>query len=151
MDGVIIDSEPFHKACEKKIFRMLGISVSDEEHHSYVGTTHETMWSQIDFILKGLDIKHLVHSIISGEDVDKGKPYPEIFLKVAGMAGINPGSCLVIEDSFNGVTAAKNAKMKCIGYINPNSGDQELSKADMVVHSLEKISVRLIRNLLNNC
>jgi len=43
MDGVIIDSEPIHIASEKEIFNRMGIRLSDEEHHSFVGTTSEIM------------------------------------------------------------------------------------------------------------
>jgi len=48
MDGVIIDSEPIHQECEKKIFRLLGINISEEEHNTMVGTTDEVMWSRIN-------------------------------------------------------------------------------------------------------
>lgn len=105
---------------------------------------------QINYILENLGIKRYFHSTISGEDVKEGKPHPEIFLKAARSVGIDPESCVVIEDSHNGVTAAKNANMKCIGYKNPNSGNQDLSNADITVLSLKKISGALVKNVLNN-
>ncbi|MBN2813981.1 MAG: HAD family phosphatase, partial [Bacteroidales bacterium] len=196
MDGVIIDSEPIHQECEKRIFNLLGITVSDEEHSTLTGATDETMWSglgkrhnlplsvaeairlkksiylehlmretsieplpdvaqlivnlhkhgfllavassspheQIDFILKKFELSRYFHAIVSGEDVEAGKPHPEIFLKAADMLGVTPDSCLVIEDSHNGVTAAKRAGMKCIWFINPNSGNQDLiGKVDLLI------------------
>lgn len=209
MDGVIIDSEPIHQGCERKMFSLLGINVSDEEHNTLVGATDETMWStlgklhhlpisineaiqlkkslyleylkrennikplpylneliadlnehgfrlavassspheQIDYILKQFEIKRYFHAIISGEDVEAGKPHPEIFLKTANVIGVSSGSCVVIEDSHNGVTAAKNAGMKCIGFINPNSGNQDLNKADLLVNSLKNLSAKFIGKL----
>ena len=100
---------------------------------------------QIDYILNTFDIKHFFNSITSGEDVSMGKPNPEIFLTTAKSVGVEPKSCIVIEDSFNGITAAKNAGMKCIAYKNPNSGNQDLSKADMIITSFEEISLNLLR------
>ncbi|MEJ2355767.1 MAG: HAD family phosphatase, partial [candidate division WOR-3 bacterium] len=47
MDGVLIDSEPFHLVVNEKIFANLGINLSEDEYHSYIGTTHKDMWSTI--------------------------------------------------------------------------------------------------------
>jgi len=210
MDGVIINSEPIHQECERKIFKMLGIDVSGEEHNALVGATDETMWSrlailyklpiqiteaiqlkkslyleylkketyikpiphvaeviadlhkngfllalassspheQIDYILTDFELKRYFHSIVSGEDVAAGKPHPEIFLTAAQAVGVEPAACIVIEDSRNGITAAKKAGMKCIGYINSNSGDQDLSQADKVIKSFKDFSAKTICELL---
>ncbi|OZB90576.1 HAD family phosphatase [Paenibacillus sp. XY044] len=72
---------------------------------------------------------------LSGEEVESGKPAPDIFLHAAKLLGAEPSSCLVIEDSRNGVKAAKSAGMRCIGYLNPGSGRQDLSLADHVITS----------------
>ena len=210
MDGVIIDSEPIHQACERKIFKLLGINVSDEDHNALVGATDETMWTrlgnlydlpikvseaiqlkkslyleylkqetyikpipyipeliadlyknnfslalassspheQIDYILTGFDLKRYFQAVISGEEVRAGKPHPEIFLRAAELVGVDPSLCAVIEDSYNGVTAAKSANMICIGFVNPNSGNQDLSKADKIVSSFREVSVPLVNKLL---
>jgi len=47
MDGVLIDSEPFHLMVNKRIFEKLGINVSEEEYQNFIGTTHEYMWSTL--------------------------------------------------------------------------------------------------------
>jgi beta-phosphoglucomutase family hydrolase len=47
MDGVLIDSEPFHLMVNKRIFEKLGINVSEEEYQNFIGTTHEYMWSKL--------------------------------------------------------------------------------------------------------
>lgn len=91
------------------------------------------MRKNIDLILDKLDIKKYFDFIVSGEDVTRGKPNPDIFLKVANHYDKLPTDCIVIEDSTNGVLAAKSAGMFCIGYNNPNSGKQDLSKADLIV------------------
>ncbi|WP_432409701.1 HAD family hydrolase [Wukongibacter sp. M2B1] len=81
---------------------------------------------------------------ISGEDIEDGKPCPDIFLKAANELGVNPMECVVIEDSRNGVIAAKTAGMKCIGFKNRNSGNQDLSRADMVIDSLSQIDYKKV-------
>lgn len=95
----------------------------------------------INFIFKKLNITHFFDSIISAENIKHSKPNPEIFLKSSEDLGINPNNCLVIEDAELGVKAAKNAGMRCIGYKNPNSGNQDLSKADMVIDDFSKLTL----------
>ena len=48
MVGVISDSEPLHQRCEKDMFRLLGINVSDEVHDTLVGASDETIWTRLD-------------------------------------------------------------------------------------------------------
>ena len=90
----------------------------------------------IELVLKKLGITECFQVIVSGDEVEKGKPEPDIFLKAAELLKVSPENCIVLEDSQHGVNAAKNAGMKCIGFINPNSGNQDLSKADKVVSTL---------------
>lgn len=75
---------------------------------------------------------------ISGADLPTSKPHPEIFEKAAEMAQKKHQHCLVIEDSTNGVRAAKAANMVCVGFRNPNSGNQDLSAADLIIDSFEE-------------
>ncbi len=90
----------------------------------------------IELVLKKLGITECFQVIVSGDEVEKGKPEPDIFLKAAELLKVSPENCIVLEDSQHGVNAAKKAGMKCIGFINPNSGNQDLSKADKVVSTL---------------
>jgi len=80
----------------------------------------------------------LISTIISADDIEKGKPDPEIFLKAAEKIGIPPEECLVIEDAQAGVIAAKAAGMKCLALKSPGSHGQDLSQADRVISSLEE-------------
>jgi len=96
----------------------------------------------IEAVLEKLGIASHFHCVISGYEVERGKPDPDIFLKAASLLGVSPEDCLVIEDSGHGVKAAKAAGMKCIGYQNPNSGNQDLSKADRIVHSIRDIQLK---------
>jgi sugar-phosphatase len=65
-------------------------------------------------VLHKLQIKNKFQSVVSAEHLRYGKPHPEVFLKCAEQLGVEPGRCLVIEDSLNGVVAAKAASMRVI-------------------------------------
>lgn len=95
----------------------------------------------IDAALSKLEITPYFEIILSGEEVPQGKPAPDIYLETARLLGVTPGNCVVLEDSGAGVKAAKAAKMKCIGFVNPNSGNQDLQGADLIVGSVREISV----------
>ena len=95
----------------------------------------------IDYILRKLDIGYLFDFVVSAEDVVHSKPNPQIFLKSAQALHVKPSECLVVEDAKLGVEAAKKAGMKVIGYRNPDSGGQDLSKADMIVKDFSELPV----------
>lgn len=72
-------------------------------------------------------------AVVSGDEVRRGKPDPEIFFAAAGALGAPPRACLVIEDSPRGLAGAHAAGMRVVGFANPNSGRHDLSAADLVV------------------
>lgn len=80
----------------------------------------------------------LVDLSISSEEVPMGKPAPDVFLEAARRAGVIPDECIVVEDSFNGVTAARNAGMFCIAV---PSGDRDsiCREADLCYSNLREI------------
>ncbi len=82
---------------------------------------------------------------VSGEQVEKSKPAPDIFLLTAKKLGVRPRECLVIEDAESGVAAAKAAGMKVIGFKPPHVFPQDLSKADAVVTSLSEIDLSTLK------
>ena len=93
----------------------------------------------IDIFTQQTKIAHYFEVIMSGDDVKYSKPNPEIFLKVAQWYGLPATQFTVIEDSTNGVKAAKSAGMQCVGFQNPLSGGQDLSQADSVIHSMQEL------------
>lgn len=95
----------------------------------------------IEYILKKLNITSLFDLSVGSEDIMCSKPDPEIFLKAAEELGLSPDECLVVEDAKLGVEAAKRAGMRCIGYRNPNTGNQDLSEADVVVSDFSELDI----------
>jgi|WetSurMetagenome_2_1015567.scaffolds.fasta_scaffold70272_1 HAD superfamily hydrolase (TIGR01509 family) len=95
----------------------------------------------IEAVTEKLGISGYFTILMSGDEVERSKPEPDIFLKVADFLRMNPSDCLVIEDSESGTIAAKRAGMKCIGYRNENSGQQDLSKADLIVDAIDRADI----------
>ncbi len=67
----------------------------------------------IDANLAALGLRPLFDVVVSGTQVARGKPAPDVFLAAAGRRGTPPAGCLVVEDSRNGLLAAKAAGMRC--------------------------------------
>ncbi len=70
--------------------------------------------ANVDFALDNLGIRHYFQAVIHADDVEKGKPEPEVFFKVADKLGVPYANCLVFEDSPTGAKTALNAGMKAI-------------------------------------
>lgn len=198
MDGVLINSEPFHfRVWQTLLERDYGIVFTFEQVEDTIGSTGKTFLSRITklygiefpdyekimgdyqslkmemiekeglpeikgvketlqklhekgyqivvasssalsyirFVLRTLDIEKYFVGCCSGEDCAHPKPAPDVFLKAADMLGADPSDCIVVEDSTNGVLAAVNAGMKCLGFVNPGSGKQDLSRANQLFYS----------------
>jgi HAD superfamily hydrolase (TIGR01509 family) len=90
--------------------------------------------------------KYFTH-IVSGEDFPKSKPHPAIFLKAAELANTPVENCIVIEDSTNGIMAAKAAGIYCVGYDSFHSKMQDYSLADKVISNFNELSYDKIVNI----
>lgn len=109
------------------------------EQHIPIAVASSSPRALIDLIMDKTGLGKYFEVRMTGEEVAHGKPAPDIFLTTAEMIGVSPSNCLVIEDSRNGVQAAKSAGMHCIGYHNPGSGNQDLSKADLQISSYDEL------------
>jgi len=85
--------------------------------------------------------------IVSGEDFPKSKPHPAIFEHAAFISGTPIQNCIVIEDSTNGIKAAKAAGIYCVGYDSFHSKMQDYSLADKVITDFKELSFDTILNL----
>ncbi len=208
MDGVLVDTEPFHKQIWNKVFQELKVEFTDAYYNTLIGTSGIYAWNKIirdftikkspevlmefhkdifykelekneipavkniipllqnlkqkgfsislgsssstkliDIIVDRLDIRTYFDHLVSSENVEKGKPSPDIFLEVSRRYNMAAENFIVIEDSKNGVKAAKAAQMKCIGYKNVSSGNQDLSQADLIIESFDDLTVQIIKEL----
>ena len=98
----------------------------------------------IEALLETLDIAHYFGAIASGDDVQHGKPDPEIFHTAAAMLGVPPKRCIVVEDAPAGVEGARRASMRCVGVLTT----QPALDADLVVERLDQLPSNAFDQLL---
>jgi len=207
MDGVLLDSEPIYRNVQDNFFAELGVSISKQEYHEFIGLGLKKMWQLIkdrrsipyeipeliaknklkilnhinncqtlqpyphvaDFlrqcdsyglktavassttkeiiipILTKLQIIDFFDLIVSGEEVKSSKPAPDIFWETANRLQVPYQNCLVIEDSENGVAAAKSAGMFCLGFNYNNASEMNLQAADFIVTDFKEIKTLIAK------
>ncbi|MFC1965552.1 HAD family hydrolase [Chloroflexota bacterium] len=208
MDGVIIDTAPYHLKVWQEVFRKSGVNFTEEQFRQSFGQRNDAIIrsvlgeevsqyeldsisaekeenfrlkirqnikplagviglmkslaecrfkmalassapiENIQLLIRGLGIDKRFQSIISGDYVAEGKPSPQVFLLAAEKLGIKPRRCVVIEDAVAGVTAARRAGMHCVAVTNTHP-EASLSEADLVVSSLEAVTVDVLDRILN--
>ncbi len=95
----------------------------------------------IQLVVDMLGIRGYFQTLTSGDEVAHGKPAPDVYLLAAERIGVLPINCLVVEDSFNGVLAAKAAGMKCIAIPCPTTRHQDHRNADKILGTLESLNL----------
>ena len=128
----------------KPIDRIVDLLVALKQQNYKIAIASSSMKKNVELIISKTNLTRYFDYIVSGEDVQNGKPAPDIFLKAMHYFNEQPKNCVVVEDAKNGVLAAKAANMFCIGFQNKNSGNQDLSKADLIIHSIKEISTSLL-------
>lgn len=201
MDGVLVDSEPFHTAIEKRQFEINNLLLSEEEHGQYMGVASDVMWRDIalrhtlpleveelieqnkaesirffstieqiplmpgvaqvleelhkreiplavasssfheviELILDRTGLRSYFLQVVSSKEAGKSKPEPDVFLLAARRLDIDPKDCLVVEDSFNGIQAAKAAGMRCIAFQGPGANAEAQKKADASITDFNQL------------
>ena len=102
----------------------------------------------IDVVVNKLGIRNYLQSIESAADLPYGKPHPQVYLNCAEALGSHPAECICFEDSFNGLIAAKAARMKCV--VVPAAHDRTNAKfnaADLKISSLQNFNSLLMQAL----
>lgn len=141
------NKEYLEKSMDKPIPGVMEIIEGLSNNGIKVALASSSSLEIIKMVLERFKITSFFQAIVSGESLDRSKPAPDIFLKAAEMLNVEPEYCTVIEDSNHGVTAAKAAGMKCIGFKNLNSGNQNLEAADLIISSLKDVKLDDIRKL----
>ena len=98
----------------------------------------------IDLILTKTDLKKYFRVIVSAQEAGKSKPEPDVFLLAAKKLGVDPENCLVVEDSPNGIKAAKAAGMTCVAYKGPGANSLKLQEADSIIQSYSQLEMMII-------
>lgn len=95
----------------------------------------------IELVVELTGTRKYFQYLCSGDEVPNGKPAPDVFLLAAQRLGQNPSECLVIEDTFNGVCAAKAAGMMCIAIPCQATRHQDFAHADLVLSGMAEVNL----------
>ncbi len=102
----------------------------------------------LDLLLDVTGTAHYFAAVVSGDDVARGKPDPEVFLTAAARLGAEPRWCVVFEDAPAGIQAAKAAGMACVAVCSHHPADVLAGcGADVVVGSLAEVTVEQVAGL----
>jgi beta-phosphoglucomutase len=137
-----------------KVFPGVATLVSNLSNQLPLAIASGALRNEIETILTALNLRPHFRVIVSAEDVTRGKPEPEIFLKALAQLNAAPHSgrrievpeCLVIEDSKEGIRGARRAGMKCLAVTNSHPAT-ELHEADAVVKSLAEVNLAFLQDL----
>jgi beta-phosphoglucomutase family hydrolase len=144
--------ENFRRIVEQNIRPLPGaikLIKSLAEHGFKTAVASSAPIENIQLILGGLGISNYFQHFVSGREVTEGKPSPQGFLLAAQKLGVQPENCIVIEDAVAGVTAARRAGMHCLAVTNTHPR-QSLIGADLIIDSLEEVSVSFLEKLLTS-
>ena len=126
--------------------RELLIALKENDIPRAVGSS--TPRGNLDALFAATGLDALFDEVVCGSDVLHGKPDPEVFLKGAEVLGLPPQCCVVIEDAFAGIEAARRGGMKVVGVATTNPLSS-LGECDLAVETLLEVSPSKLESLLN--
>lgn len=156
-DDAALGAEIIHEL--KELYRARGIPLMPGAQQALealygklpLGLASGSSLEVIEYVLETNHWAHFFQAVNSADEAQKGKPEPDVFLLNARRLGMDPAECVVLEDSVNGVRAAKAAGMKCIAV--PLVARFQVSDfeglADLVLPSLEKLSLAKVEDLFS--
>ncbi len=146
-DANIIREELINKKGLTSIADVLDVIQSIHDENIPMAIASSSPKSDILKTISTFKLEGIFSYLVSGEEVDKSKPSPDIFIKAAKGLNVRPENCVVIEDSRNGVLAGKAASTNVVGYENPNFPPQDLSSADVIINDFKDLKLEIIRKL----
>ncbi|MBZ5857056.1 hexitol phosphatase HxpB [Flavihumibacter profundi] len=115
-----------------------------------IGLASSSPMKMIDVVVNKLGIGPFLNSISSAGELDYGKPHPQVFINCAEALETSPFHCVCFEDSFNGMIAAKAAKMKCVVVPAPDQySHNKWGSADLKLRSLANFNELLLEAVWN--
>ena len=107
-----------------------------------LATSSRREW--VDVKLEVIGVNSMFDAVVTGDEVQKGKPSPEIYLSVARLLDVPPAECLAIEDSPSGVASAVAARMYTVAVRTESTAGLDISHANAVIESLEQFDMGLL-------
>lgn len=108
-----------------------------------LGVATSAPYANLDLIMSKVPVRDKMGSILASEHVKKHKPDPEVYLTSAKNLGVTPDQCVVFEDSFSGISAARNAGMRVVGVLTSHTIN-ELPPCNMYIENYREINFNTI-------
>lgn len=102
----------------------------------------------VDLAIEKLKLEPWLSARVTGRDVTRGKPDPQVFLIAADRLGVPRERCAVVEDAPAGVAAAKAAGMACVGFPSTGRTRTDVAAADLIIGRLSDLSPETFRGLI---
>jgi len=117
--------------------------------HWPLGLASSSNRELIDLALEEGDLARFFRATVSAEEVERGKPAPDVYLETARRRGVDPSRAVAVEDSHNGIRSAKTAGMRVVAIPNPHfpPDEEALAQADVVLDSLAELVPEVISSL----
>lgn len=128
------------------VLEIINTALQKEDFHLAIATSATLELSRA--ILESVKVPYRKMVYVTGSEITRKKPDPELFLTASKRMGIVPADCVVFEDAPSGVQAAKAAGARCIAVTNSTTAEN-LSGADLICDSLEQINVGIIQKLID--
>lgn len=104
----------------------------------------------VNLVIDRLGVGGMVDATITGADVTRGKPDPQVFRLAAERLSCPPDQCVVVEDAAAGVEAAHRAGMACVGLVSTGRTPEELAAAEHLAFNLDEITLELLRAVVQH-
>ena len=108
-----------------------------KEHNIKAGIATSNSRELVDLVIQKLGIESYFHSVRTSCEVERGKPYPDIYLLVAKDLGVNPEQCIVFEDVLAGIMAGKSAGAKVCAVYDAHSEKDTKAKKELADYYIE--------------
>lgn len=124
-------------------------SLIKELHHNGIQLILASSASKvtIERVFRRFKLHEYFTHLVSGEDFPQSKPHPAIFEFAASLSIAPKENCMIIEDSTNGIKAAKAADIFCVGYNSIHSEAQDLSEADITINHFNELNFNTVKNI----
>jgi beta-phosphoglucomutase len=111
------------------------------------GVATSAPYANLELIAGTLSLFDHMESVLASEDVTKHKPDPQVYLKSSANLQVEPDFCVVFEDSFSGVTAARQAGMKVVGVLSSHA-KEDLPICDLYIEDFRQVDVEKVLSLI---
>lgn len=102
----------------------------------------------IEAVLNRFNLRDKFQAIVSGEELPKSKPDPAVFLKALDELGVKSHETLIVEDSTNGIKAAKGAGVKCLAFLDNGNNPQNVELADIKFNCFSELDYKTVNEFL---